>query len=54
MTRGRKSNFPRVPEKEPTAHTLVLDFWPPELGDSPSLRPGLWCFVTQVSEMKSY
>ena len=52
--RGRKSISPRVPKKEPTANTLVLDFWPPELGDSLSLRPDLWCFATQVSEMKSY
>lgn len=54
MARGRKSISPRVPKKEPTANTLVLDFWPPELGDSLSLRPDLWCFATQVSEMKSY
>ena len=29
------------------ANTLILDFWPPELGDSLLLKPlSLWYFVT--------
>lgn len=42
-----------TPEGINPAHTLVLDFWPPELGGNKFLLlkpPGLWYFVTAATE----
>lgn len=43
-----------TPEGINPAYTLILDFWPPELGGSKFLLlkpPGLWYFVTAATEL---